>query len=246
MSLTVSMCRLFVIIANILTTISGLILIGLGLYGLFSPEMRFYSNAIPLATIILGILVFVISITGCLGAIAENRPTLITFFIILLILVIIQIIFIIITVIDAQNIEMILDKSWDKAYNEHPSIIRDIEDEYSCCGFRNTTDRAVPKRSPEACIKSPWYGYDQSCLSNLEVSYKKHQNTISFWFITLAVIQILSLIFSYILIMYLPTPEEREREYRAEHERLVRSYREDSSGKTQDSHKYGSTSSGAV
>ncbi|CAG8517492.1 2600_t:CDS:2 [Diversispora eburnea] len=168
MSLTVAMCRLFVIIANILTTISGLILIGLGLYGLFSPEMRFYSNAFPLATIILGILVFVISITGCLGAIAENRPTLIT-------------------------IEIILDKSWDKAYKEHPSIIRDIEDEYSCCGFRNTTDRAI-----------------------------------------------LTLIFSYILITYLPTPEEREREYRAEHERLVRSYRDDSSAKTRDSHKYGS------
>ncbi|CAG8580089.1 3390_t:CDS:2 [Acaulospora morrowiae] len=202
--------------------LAGIILIGLGLYELASPEVRFYSNVIPLATILLGVLIFLISVTGCFGAVAESKPILVTYFIVLLILVIIQVIAAIITLVDSQNVERILDTAWEKAYQEHPAIIRDIEDEYACCGFRNTTDRAIPKRTPDACVESPWFGYNKPCLASLETAYRRHHTMLAVWGIVLAVIQILALISVYILIVFLPTPEERERIYRAEHERLVR------------------------
>jgi len=222
MGMTIAAGRLFVILTNTLTTLAGVILIGLGLYELASPEVRFYSNVIPLATIILGVLVFLISVTGCFGAIAESKPILIMYFIILLILVIVQVIAAIVTLVDSQNVERVLDNAWEKAYQEHPAIIRDIEDEYACCGFRNTTDRAIPKRTPESCVESPWFGYNRPCLASLENSYRRHHTMLAVWGIILAIIQILALISAYLLIMFLPTPEERERIYRAEHERLVR------------------------
>ncbi|CAG8706964.1 7910_t:CDS:2, partial [Cetraspora pellucida] len=105
-------------------------------------------------------------------------------------------------------VERILDTWWQAAYDDNPRIIRDIEDKYSCCGFRNVTDRAVPKKRPDACVKSSWFGYDRPCLDVLTQSYKHHQ--------------VIALISAYILIMNLPTSEQRDREYRAEHERLIK------------------------
>ncbi|CAG8559691.1 34097_t:CDS:2 [Gigaspora margarita] len=179
MGVSVEAGRIIVILTNTLTTIVGLILIVLGLYELASPEVSLYSNAIPLATIIFGIAILLISIT-------------------------------------------VLDTWWQVAYNDNPRIIRDIEDKYSCCGFSNVTDRAVPKKSPDACTKSSWFGYDKPCLQVLTSAYKHHQIAIGVWVIILAFIQILALIAAYVLLVNLPTPEQRDRDYRTEHERLIK------------------------
>jgi len=126
--------------------------------------------------------------------------------------------------VDRENAEITLDEAWQKAYDNHPSIIRDIEDEYSCCGFKNVEDRAVPKRSPDACVNSPWFGYDRPCLDSLSHSYKSHQTILGVWGIVLAIIQILALISAYILIAFLPNAREREYQYLSEHDRLVRGH----------------------
>ncbi|CAG8650962.1 11135_t:CDS:2 [Funneliformis caledonium] len=221
-TLTLSSGRGFMIFANTLTTIAGLILIGLGLYGVFSSEVRLYSSEIPIATIVLGFLVLLISITGCCGAFVENRPIL--YFIMLLILIIAQIIIAIVVLADRANVEDILNNAWQKAYDDHPSIIRDIEDEYSCCGFKNITDRAVPKSSPDACVNSPWFGYDRPCLENLSRAYRSHNTMLGVLGIILAIIQILALISAYILIAFLPNAREREYQYLSEHDRIVRGF----------------------
>ncbi|KAG9304089.1 hypothetical protein G9A89_005999 [Geosiphon pyriformis] len=225
--MSLSAGRTFVILTNTLTLIAGLILVGIGIYGIASPDVRLYSNIIPLATIIVGVLVFLISIVGCCGAVWENRTVLKGYFIILLILVLLQLIVVIISLIDTQNIESILNKGWQTAYDKHPKVIRDIEDEYSCCGFKDVHDRAIPKRSPEACTESPWFGYKTSCYQSLYDSYKRHQTALGIWGIILAVIQVLALVFAFILIRRLPDDEERERDYRSEHQRLVQEGRGD-------------------
>ncbi|KAF0553305.1 Tetraspannin-domain-containing protein [Gigaspora margarita] len=222
MGVSVEAGRIIVILTNTLTTIVGLILIVLGLYELASPEVSLYSNAIPLATIIFGIAILLISITGCCGGLAENKPILWAYFIVLLLLIVLQIIAAIITLADTQNVEKVLDTWWQVAYNDNPRIIRDIEDKYSCCGFSNVTDRAVPKKSPDACTKSSWFGYDKPCLQVLTSAYKHHQIAIGAWGIILAFIQILALIAAYVLLVNLPTPEQRDRDYRTEHERLIK------------------------
>ncbi|CAG8625402.1 18852_t:CDS:2 [Dentiscutata erythropus] len=227
MGVSVEAGRLIVILTNTLTTIVGFILIVLGLYELASPDVSLYSNAIPLATIIFGIVILLISITGCCGGVAESKPVLWAYFIVLLILIVLQVIVAIVTLIDTQNVERVLDTWWQAAYTDNPRIIRDIEDKYSCCGFRNVTDRAIPKKSPDACTKSTWFGYDKPCLTVLTQAYRHHQTALGVWGIILALIQILALISAYVLIANLPTPEQRDRDYRAEHERLIKIGRAD-------------------
>ncbi|CAG8548186.1 7187_t:CDS:2 [Ambispora leptoticha] len=219
--ISVSAARTFVILTNTLTLLVGLILGSIGIYGLYSPDVRLYSSAIPLATIIIGLLVFIISIIGCCGAVWENRPVLTSYFVILLVLVILQVIAAVLALSDSHNVESVLDKAWQAAYDSHPKLIRDIEDEYSCCGFKDVLDRAVPKRTPSACVDSSWFGYDIPCYDSLYRSYKHHQTTLGVWGIILAIVQFLALGFAYILITCLPKDSELEREYRSEHDRLV-------------------------
>jgi hypothetical protein len=209
--------RTFVIATNALTLLAGFFLIIFGLYELLSPDARLYSNALPLAITTIGGLVILVSIAGCCGALMESKPVLITYFGVLLILVIIQIIAILLALVNTQHVENAIDTAWDKAYRMHPRIIRDIENEYSCCGFRSTTDRAVPSD----CADNRYYGWDKPCHDSLRDSYKHHQYLWSILGILLVVIQIMALVCAFLLIRHIPNAWMREVDYRREHERLV-------------------------
>jgi hypothetical protein len=220
-SLSLTASRGFVVAANSLTVLAGLVLILIGLYGWLAPNIRLYSDGLPFATIAIGVFVFLISIIGCCGAVWEHKPTLLVYFTILMVLVIVQLIAAIVTLADTRNIDFLLDTAWQNAYDRHPKIIREIEDKYECCGFRTTTDRAVPKFPKDACTKSEWFGYETPCFDSLYESYRDHQRTVGIWGIVLALIQIFALLFAYILIKYLPSSDQRERQYLSDHDRLV-------------------------
>ena len=97
--------------------------------------------------------------------------------------------------IDILNlqVENAVDVAWDKAYRTRPRIIRDIENEYSCCGFRNITDRAVPPN----CAHNTYFGWDKPCHDNLRDSYKHHQYLWSILGILLAAIQVITITLYY-------------------------------------------------
>ncbi|CAH2243631.1 tetraspanin-9-like [Pararge aegeria] len=78
-------------IANVLFTLAGLTLIGVGtavlvLAGDVLNVIPVVLHAIPISVIVLGALVFLISFFGCCGAIRENRCFLVTYSIIMLLL----------------------------------------------------------------------------------------------------------------------------------------------------------------
>jgi hypothetical protein len=218
--------RTFVVATNVLTLLAGFFLVTFGLYELLSPDARLYSNALPLGITIIGALVILVSIAGCCGALVESKPVLITYFGVLLILVIIQTIAILLALANTKHVENAVDTAWDKAYRTRPRIIRDIENEYSCCGFRSTTDRAVPSN----CANNTYYGWDRPCYDSLRDSYKHHQYMWGILGIFLVAIQIMALICAYLLIRRIPNAWMRESDYRREHERLVNQGRGRNSG----------------
>ncbi|KAL1922106.1 uncharacterized protein VTP21DRAFT_10748 [Calcarisporiella thermophila] len=212
--------KFFVLVVNVLTSLAGLALVILGLVIYLRSDIALYSKTTPIALMILGAVVFVVSFMGCLGAMGELRSVLIIYFSLLLLLVLVQLFITILAF--TPKIDDAIDAAWQKAYDSDSKLLRDIENEYSCCGLRNVTDRAVPKRAPDACVTSPYFGYDQPCYRQLRKAYKRNGEAIAIGGLVLAVVQILSLMCAGMLISRIPTPEEREREYLAEHERLVR------------------------
>jgi hypothetical protein len=68
-----------------------------------------------------------------------------------------------------------LDKAWQKAYDTNERGLQDVETRLHCCGYESVMDRAVPKTSKDACIKSPAFGYKVSCKQQLQDAYYDHE-----------------------------------------------------------------------
>ncbi|OZJ03607.1 hypothetical protein BZG36_03698 [Bifiguratus adelaidae] len=214
--------KVFVVIVNVMSALTGLALLGLGIYAFVERSKLLYSNVIPGMLVTLGTLVFLWAIVGCIGAIFENKLALKIYFGCLLVLILFQAVIVTYTLANMNKIEDVLDTAWQNAYDHHPKLLRDIQNEYSCCGFRSPTDRALPKSAPDACLKSKNFGYEDSCLEQLSEAYKNHQTAISIAGIVIAVIQLGSLLATWALIQRLPLVErQREEEYLEEHQRLV-------------------------
>jgi len=153
--------------------------------------------------IILGSLVFTVSFAGCFGAAMMNTRVLAVFSWILLAFVIIQLLMVIVTMAMQTRVDPYLDDMWQAAYDRHPRIIRDIQDEFACCGFKNPEDRAIPRSSPDACVKSPYFGYETPCFSAIKHTYKSQQQLIIIVGLILVGVQVLSLVCAFMLHRYL-------------------------------------------
>lgn len=241
-STSVDAMRWFVIGVNILSAIAGIGLIGLGIYSWTQINVTLASSATPITLIITGILVFIVSCFGLFGAISESRKILKIYFAILAILVVAQLAITITAFTSRHGVENTLNSAWQLAYEKHPRIIRDIEQEFSCCGFKNVTDRAIPKKQFDSCITNPYFGFETPCFEELKEAYIEKENFIGGVGTILALIQISSLIFTFILINHLPTDRELEEELLAEHRRLVNQGRHPGDNQHQHPFGYGSTS----
>jgi hypothetical protein len=223
--------KFFVVIFNIITALVGLALVIFGIYAFYRSELALYSKTIPTTMVIIGILVFLVSFVGCLGAEMENRPMLMLNFSILLVLVLAQAITTIFTFSNTDKVDESLEQAWMRAYMHRPKLIRRIEDEYSCCGYRNIYDHAVP----DNCSANPYYGYEVSCFTQLLGAYKSNQTSIGVVGALIGIVQIVALLAALAMIHYLPPQNERDKSNREGYERLVASKRGE---------EYGSTSRG--
>jgi len=218
---TLQSMRIFVIFVNVVTAIAGLCLLALGIYTFTQSDLVLNSKAIPVTQIVAGMFMFAVSLLGCFGASSESRNMLIVYFVVLVLLILTQIVVVILTFTNTDKIDAALDNAWQNAYDHHPRVIRDIENEYFCCGFRNVTDRAIPKKHPDSCVNSPNFGYEDACYDQLVSGYKANRA----WIVVVAsgiiLVQMLALVFTYNLLRRIPSEREREALYREEHERLV-------------------------
>ncbi|ORZ36826.1 Tetraspanin family-domain-containing protein [Catenaria anguillulae PL171] len=187
-----------------LTSLSGLAILVLGIYTLSNTTSTLGDRTLPVLMLIVGALVFLISLGGVTGTVTYSRPMLYTFLVGLLVLVTSELVLGIVALANEGAVDNALDDAWQRAYDAHPRIIRDIQEQYGCCGFRYTTDRAVPKTSPDACLKSVEFGYQTSCYRSLVGGYRKAQNAVGVTCIVLAGVQLVAVFLSYMMLQHLP------------------------------------------
>jgi hypothetical protein len=202
-TLTVEALRWLLVLINVLTALAGIGLLVLGIYAMNSRQTIISSSSMPVLTLILGCLVFFISFLGCFGAVTMNKRMVASFAWVLTVLVVIQLVMAVVSIAMQSRADSLLDDMWQNAYDHHPRIIRDIQDEFACCGYKHTEDRAIPKSSPEACRKSPYFGYEAPCYSALKHAYKSQQTMLITTALILVSVQILSLVCAFSLQRFL-------------------------------------------
>ncbi|KAI9295845.1 hypothetical protein K502DRAFT_303227 [Neoconidiobolus thromboides FSU 785] len=180
-----------------------------------------YSMAIPGGTLGAGIVLFFISFLGAFAAFMENKKLLHSYFAGLLALVLFQAGTFLYTFFTGLSANDILEAAWDKAYKESPRILKAVEQEFECCGFKTILDRAVPKSSPVTCSTSPLYGYKTSCYAVLMDNYREASVLITTISVIIIIIQATTLAVTWIMAEKTPTEAERRVALLDEHSRLV-------------------------
>ncbi|KAG0210560.1 hypothetical protein BGX28_009196 [Mortierella sp. GBA30] len=202
---------------------------GIGIYSLASDsQILLVSTMLSWTTIILSGIIFLVSILGCSSALSDIKRVIGTYGVLLSMLVVLQLVILIYALTRHDQVDTILDKAWQNAYDNHPETLQDLETRLHCCGYETVDDRAVPKAYKNACRESPAFGYRTSCKKQLKHAYMRHEKVLIGTITGIEVLQILALVSTMVLFSKLPSYEEIGASYRSEHsQRVFRGLREE-------------------
>ncbi|KAI8872878.1 Tetraspannin-domain-containing protein [Ramicandelaber brevisporus] len=182
--------RLFILLINFLGMLVGLIVLGIGVYTLLTKDNPTgYSNdKIAIATIVLGGVIAVISAIGFCGSWTHSPRVLRLYFGLLTLLIVLQIVMAIIVYTRLNSKDSILDDNWSTLFNSNKNVISDLENYYSCCGWKETNDRSVP----DNC--SAERNFTTACKEPVTRGFEKGLRIVSISLLALAVIQIIGML----------------------------------------------------
>ncbi|KXS17170.1 hypothetical protein M427DRAFT_153986 [Gonapodya prolifera JEL478] len=210
------------ILSTGLIVLSGLALSILGTYLAFwSGGGPFVTKEGPITLMIMGGVLALVGLMGVFATGGESRKGLAIVAQILLLFFAIQIVTGSLTLSSKSAVESTLEASWDFAYKHSPRVIRDVQDEYLCCGFKNVTDRSYPKTSPDACALDPTNGYTQSCYAFIRKDVMASRGIVGWTVLGFAGLEALTVGFLVSLAFRIPTDEERKSDLLEEHRRLL-------------------------
>ncbi|KAH3756819.1 CD53 antigen [Pelomyxa schiedti] len=131
--------------ANVLLMILGVALLGVGIAVLASDTVASLLSipgldTLAIALVAIGLLVVIIAIFGTSGLLLHNRILLVLFIVLLSILVVCQLGVGVAATVDAGQLPTMLDIAWS---NTDAIQLASIQEDLSCCGFYNSTDRQV-------------------------------------------------------------------------------------------------------
>lgn len=179
------------VFVNFLAMLGGVLMMAYGIQILYSRGDMFLMGSVATTGIILGVLTAFVSFLGCCGATNEKGILLKIYFALLMVLVVLQIVAG--SVAAATKVSSLSDNVWTTMYNKNDSSILSVEYRFQCCGFTSVTDRAVPSN----CVSE--LGFTVSCYNTIMYTLKSNVGSLAAAALTLGLVQLMGLIFSFIM-----------------------------------------------
>lgn len=201
-----SMVKYLVLAINAASMFAGFLLIIVGAYisNADKTVTGITSNSLPVGLVCLGVFIAVISILGCGAAQRELGGLLKVYFLLLGVLIFFQIALGGIAFVKRSEADQILDQQWTTTMTSDPGLITDVQQYFSCCGFANVTDRAVP----ETCATDTKVSL--SCKDVLRASFMDHLQTVGITGLVMGIIEMLALVFSLVLFSRIRIVQQRD------------------------------------
>ncbi|KAJ1499880.1 hypothetical protein HMI56_004155, partial [Coelomomyces lativittatus] len=172
-----------------------------GLYGYSSQSIiGIVSSSLPLACIIIGLIVGLVSVAGCCGAANESRLFLRVYFALLSILILCQIIIGGIAISHKEDVEAYVKDSWQNAYTSDQTLITRVQNFMNCCGLTTVTTMVV----------SPC-NFTVPCFSKMKESFVSGMSTMATGALTMGIIEFICLLAAGVFV-YVSKAEEESRE----------------------------------
>lgn len=161
------------------------------------------SEVVPAIVIVIGVLIFLISFLGCVGALQSNICLLETYSICLLVLVLFQVILACLIFLFVDDIKIDSGRSFSKIWRSRgnsansQTMIELIQENLECCGYNNFLDYSNSPKLPKSCCNrhaaycSQQFAYEVGCQSKLQTSIKNSAQIISYTCIGTAIFELI-------------------------------------------------------
>nr|AAA73525.1 integral membrane protein 23 [Schistosoma mansoni] len=160
-----------VFVLNIICLLCSLVLIGAGAYvevkfSQYGDNLHKVWQAAPIAIIVVGVIILIVSFLGCCGAIKENVCMLYMYAFFLVVLLIAELAAAIVAVVYKDRIDSEIDAlmtgALDKPTKEITEFMNLIQSSFHCCGAKGPND--YRGNVPASC-KEENLTYTEGCVS---------------------------------------------------------------------------------
>eukprot|EP01105_Mastigella_eilhardi_P006285 TRINITY_DN17911_c0_g1_i1.p1 TRINITY_DN17911_c0_g1~~TRINITY_DN17911_c0_g1_i1.p1 ORF type:complete len:227 (-),score=65.70 TRINITY_DN17911_c0_g1_i1:207-887(-) len=136
----------FIIAINTVMLISGICMIVVGFYarfchGKYVDDLNTTFENLPWALVGLGAIMAGVSFIACCGAWMESRCALSLFLAVMFFIMLAQVAIAVCAFVEHDKIPGYVDDAWHNDMSDDQII--DVEKEFKCCGYTNSTDRGV-------------------------------------------------------------------------------------------------------
>ncbi|KAJ3355830.1 Leukocyte surface antigen cd53 [Entophlyctis luteolus] len=187
---------------NFLSLLAGVILIGGGAYiqaNAGQDDLIDLSGSTAAAAIAIGVFVTTISLFGIFGAANEKGMLLKTYFGLLILLVVFELGVGIAAYVKSDAVEDLLQTAWitsvTSGTQQQLNNIQHVERAFSCCGFRNVSEYAVPSN----CATPQSFNFTVPCLASVKGALQGSLSTIGGTGVALGVVELVGLVMSVVL-----------------------------------------------
>ncbi|TPP57640.1 23 kDa integral membrane protein [Fasciola gigantica] len=201
-------CSVFVF--NIICLLCALLLIGVGAYvqvkfSAYGPELQKVWQAAPIAILVLGGIILLVSFLGCCGAIRENVCMLYMYGVLLALLLIGEIVVAILAIVYKDKIDEKVKQvlsQYVQDYDDVDEIARSIDviqQNFQCCGANGPEDYHRAAGIPESCKSSLMVPYTRGCTEAFGQFLKSNLVIVACVAFGVCFIQLLSTIIAFCL-----------------------------------------------
>ncbi|KAL5287323.1 hypothetical protein ACFFRR_008306 [Megaselia abdita] len=210
MACGLSLVKYILFLFNLLCAICGILLIIFGallfsnIHSLDDFKDALETQQIPIALIVLGSVVLLISFFGCCGAIRESYCMSMTYSIFLFILMIAQLTLVVYMFIAKEDylkhMEHVVDRAWDRR-TQKADYMDGLQIGFKCCGNRDYRDYTYQGFVPATCCEdasrcSVETAYKNGCKQTFVRFWDKNSDIIKYAGLIIAAIEFVGFIFS--------------------------------------------------
>jgi len=143
-----------ILASNVLVLLFGLLLVIVGGVAAGGQIGALTSTTLASGVIVIGVLIMLIAILGCWGAMTENKILLYIYFSLLVFFAVVEFAVGIAAYVKKDDLPTYASQLWTGLYQTDRGTLDNIETSFQCCGWDNVTDRSVPPIGNEATCAS--------------------------------------------------------------------------------------------